>query len=335
MTPSLTFASTDDPLHADIALRLRSWLASRYGQALDWNIDLIRTGGRSGRTRRIMRARSADGQAIALKSHDSRLRNRTEFHALRKLHDATSDSILPIYLAKDCKYYTMEWVDGPLMSQSLGRADHGQRIAQTGTWLARLHTHRFPRPLFETHLPNLRLPWRPGTDAVGQASARLKQQLRMVSMSSGPRAVLHGDFHAGNLFVLPDRVMVFDREEDCFGLTFLDVARFLVDLAQRRRDAGIEGLTWDGNDDTDRRMFFDAYGPIKSRDLALYDTVEDALAFRSWRRQMRKGRDDQTADMQARGLLGDASPLSRPARLVAKPDGSVVWTQASAAQVMG
>lgn len=188
MTAMLTFSGDPALLPGGLRTRLQRWLANRYGQAQSWHIDLIRSAGKRGRNRRILRARNAQGYAIAVKSHDSRLRNRREYHALRKLHDTMSDSIAPIYLAHDCKYYAMEWVDGPLLSRSLGQSDHAVRIAQTGQWLARLHAHATPRRLCETRLPDLQLPWRRGSGEIAVATTRLKQRLRTLEPGRQGRA---------------------------------------------------------------------------------------------------------------------------------------------------
>lgn len=344
MTQTMPLPGATAALSPDIPARLQRWLSRHYGRRQAWHMDLIRNAGRSGRGRRILRLRNDDGQSIAIKSHDSRLRNRSEFHALRKLHEAAPDSIAPIYLARDFKYYAMEWLEAPLLSAALGRGDHAERITQAGAWLAGLHAHAAPRRFLETRLPNLQISGldlsrfrspRPGSEATRLASGRLRQRLRKAPLAKGPRAVLHGDFHAGNLFVLPDRVIGFDREDDGTGLTFLDSARFLVDLGQRRRDASATGETWGGDAEADRRLFFDAYGPLRAADLATYDAIEDALAFRVWRRQMRRGQSGMTAEIQARGLLGDDTPQRRPARLVARADGSVIWSDAPAQALTG
>ncbi|WP_161555710.1 phosphotransferase [Mangrovicoccus ximenensis] len=157
--------------------------------------------------------------------------------------------------------------------------------------------------------------------------ARLRRRRLRAAGAAGPATLLHGDFHAGNLFVRDGRMLGFDREYDVHGPAHHDLAKFLVDLGMRRAEAEAEGTPWDGDADTDRRCFFEGYGRLDPETVAAFDLAEDLVAFRLWNRGIkRRGSSVLDGMMRARGLVGDAAG-PRPGRLVAGLNGAE-WTDA-------
>lgn len=326
-TPS---ADTSD-LSPRLEKGVRDWIGRQFGSADGWNINAVMTIGASSRKRSFFRARDGSGHSFAIKQHSSRRRNRTEFKALETLHRLSPKSVAPLYLAKDYRYFLMSWIDGPLLSDVIGQPGREALLHQAGAWMAGFHGASHRRPMFmrSKKAPALEAPIRNGSDVIATAATRLRENLNRLSKGTAPMATLHGDLHAGNFFVRDGDLIAFDREQDTFGLTFLDVAKFLTDLTQRRDAAAAEGRPWDGDPDSDRRAFFDGYGPVRQDQVALFDVVEDLFTFRQvWRRIQSAARPEQDAlfPVALRGIPGNAP---RAGRLILSQNGTVGWSQTS------
>lgn len=302
-----------------IISRLRKALGRQFGDADGWAITVARKfGAASGRKRSIFRAHNATlGRTVALKAHSSRSRNWTEFRALQSLHRHTGDCVSPIFLDPGARFYAMDWIDAPLLSKQMNGPERQTSLILAGKWLAHLHTARDRIPFLKRTVKFLHLPIWDRHRLVREVASKLRQRMRHVNVSSGPVAMLHGDIHLGNLFGTGERVVAFDREFDCYGLTFLDVAKILNDMADRRDQAAEQDLPWPDDAEIDRRLFFEGYGPLKEEDLPLFDLTEDLALFKKWRRKIRRGDNRYTNELGARGLLEGYGQTARPGRLVA------------------
>lgn len=306
---------------------VNSWLNRVLPTGQGWDLDLIVTKGKAERARHILRARDGSGRQIGLKTHSLRFRNFKEFQALRSLNRAQSDSIAAVHLSRDLRFYAMDWGDRPLVRDLLGSARRTRILEMSGEWLASLHAAPRQRWIPNNIRPPVDLKARSGDDVIDQATYVIRKRLRAVLFRPAPFGVLHGDLHTGNLFDYGSRLKAFDREYNSYGLTFIDVGRFLADLTLRRAESAAAGDPWDGSGEEDRRAFFEAYGPVAERDLAHFDAIEDAFIFRMWRRHMRRdGSSILTEEMRSRGVLPGPATAPRPARLVESADNRILWT---------
>lgn len=227
----------------------------------------------------------------------------------------------------------MDWIDAPLLSKQMNGPERQACLILAGRWLAHLHAARVRTSFLKRTGKLLRLPiwdgpiWG-GHTLVREVTSKLRLRMRRVNVSSGPVAMLHGDIHLGNLFGTGERVVAFDREFDGYGLTFLDVAKILNDMADRREQAAEQDQPWPDDAEIDRRLFFEGYGPLKEKDLPLFDLTEDLVLFKKWRRKFRRGDNRYSDDLGARGLLEGHVQTARPGRLVAgSGDREDYWSQ--------
>ncbi|WP_138471418.1 phosphotransferase enzyme family protein [Poseidonocella sp. HB161398] len=314
--PTATPEAAISDLPKGLASAMSSWLRRRYGSGPDWRFEIGRlVGAGGGRMRVILHASREGGPDLAIKSHASRWRNIGEYRALAAMAAASEDSVQPVHLDPLGRFFAIEWIEGPRLSQLLGRPGREDWLARTGAWLAELHRAGGRRPLIRRGPVRVALPRSAGEDAIGEAVRRLRQR-RQGTGGTGPSRFLHGDFHADNLFLRDGRLLGFDREYEVYGPVEHDLARFLVDLALRREGAAAEGAPWDGDSETDRQAFFDGYGALEPETVASFDLTEDLMLFRHWRRGIRRGSQSLLDGMmRARGLLGEAAG-PRPGRLV-------------------
>ncbi|MBE3639097.1 phosphotransferase [Mangrovicoccus algicola] len=294
-----------------------SWIETQPGGAGGWELRIGRDAGRRGGRRRvILEASGPDGRHLAIKAHASRRRNSGEYRALAAMAAAGAETAAPVHLDARGRFLAMEWIDGPRLSELLGGPGREEMLLRAGLWLAALHRPGRRLPLLRRAPPRAALPLLKGEGAIGEALARLRRRQRQQGGARGPVRLLHGDFHAGNLFMRDGRPVGFDREHDVYGPVQHDLAKFLVDLGQRRAEAAAEGSPWAGTGEEDRRRFFEGYGALMPENVAGLDLAEDRLLFRLWRRGvLRRGGSALEELMRARGLLGNDAG-SRPGRLV-------------------
>jgi Ser/Thr protein kinase RdoA (MazF antagonist) len=319
----------------DLAANIARSLGDILGHPGPWLVRSVEQRGCSGPRSLILHGyNSATGQSVAIKANSEVHRNREQFAALRSLRAHTEECVAPVALSEDGRFFVMDWVDAPLLSDTLGTHAAGRRTAiiAAASWLAKLHSvtlRRVSAPGSRS-LDVFRLPCvdpaRVGMTAIS-ASERLRARVSRCKRQAraGPVVMLHSDFKPENLFSKDGRVIAFDRQFNCHGIAFLDVAHFLSCLAQLRDAAAADGNPWDGDAESDRRHFFEGYGPLKWRDLELFDLVEDVLLFRRWYPFAIRGLPHLDRQMQARGLLEQMVPKRRPGRLAARWGFVSVW----------
>lgn len=320
------------PLQPGLLKDARRALGQHFGLSDGWIIDVLLRKGpkKGGRPSHLKATHPSLAQVVVIKMNTDHARNVLEFKALQTLHQVTGACAAPLFIDDAGNFFGLEWIDAPTVLDQISGPEHGAALARTGAWLARLHSVESREPFLVRKRSLLHLGYFEQRGAVAVATARLRACRRHARVSAGPIALLHGDFHAGNVFDLGDRVLAIDRVADFYGPAFQDVARFLSDLESRRELAALEGQPWPFDADTDRRHFFEGYGPIQEAQLALFDLVEDMAFFRLWRRSRQRGNVELADQMRARGLLGPldkTGQVARPGRLVAATSGDTRWTQ--------
>lgn len=308
---------------------IRSSLGGTYGDPDGWSVDLISMKGRVGRERRIFRAlHAASGRRFAVKANSVPADNKRQYRALRGLGRKTDDSVRAFHISTDHRFFVMEWVDAPLMIERLPGPDRQPDITRVGAWLARLHATTATHPFLAPKQHVVRLPEGDAGELAEEVAWNLRERMGTLRVRSGPTAMLHGDFHPGNLFVANERILAFDRKFHASGTIFFDIATFLVDIAHLRNRALMEGRPWHGNMETDRRCFFAGYGAIREKHLALHDLVEDLIVFRRWHHRYVQ-RDEYRwfeEQMRIRGLPERSGGIARPGRLVDCRGGGPRWS---------
>ena len=294
----------------------------------NWRLEAASGAGDPGVSgRRVLKAVNPEtGHAVTVKIHGSRLRCLSEFLAMRRLHRLTRACVAPLMIARDARFVVSEWIDAPLVSDLYPTSARAAALQDVGAWLRRLHAQaRRGKPRL-TATYRLRIAAPDSEGEVAQAVARLTEREERVTQSSSAVTMLHGDCHGGNFFAEGRRLLAFDRERDLFGIGFIDVAKFLIDLELRRDRAARAGRPWDGDADEDRRSFFAGYGPVAPEDLALFDFIEDAMAFRLWKAAADRLHVLQRA-MRGRALLDGDGATMRPGRLVGPSPNACAWTR--------
>jgi Ser/Thr protein kinase RdoA (MazF antagonist) len=222
----------------------------------------------------------------------------------------------------------MEWVDAPLLMDRLPGPDRQPDITRVGAWLARLHATTAKHPLLAPRQRGVPLPDVETGGLAEEVARSLRERMGALRLRSGPTAMLHGDFHPGNLFVSGKRILAFDRKYDASGTIFFDIATFLVDIAHLRNLASTAGKPWPGNMEADRQSFFAGYGAISEKHLALHDLIEDLIVFRRWYHRFVQQDEHRWFEEQlrVRGLPDRAEGIARPGRLVSLRRGGAQWS---------
>lgn len=318
------------PESADFVERLRYSLGRRFGDPEGWEIERVSKHGPPGRERNVFFARNLDsGQRLAVKANSKPTANRQQYRALCNLRRHTRDCVTPLYLARDSRFFVMEWIDAPALLKQLhvSGLEREQALARAGAWLARLQSATSERPPAGSRLHKVRLLTLFSRGPLRCAAANLAARMRCVPLQSGPVAMLHGDFQPGNLFDLGDRLVAFDRQSDRHGVSFFDAAWFLSHLSDTRDRLIRKKQPWPGELDADRRAFFEGYGPLDEDKLALFDLVEDLVLFSRWRYLLRRNNHRLDEQVRLRGLLDADQPASRPGRLVVRSSGGGLWSK--------
>lgn len=314
--------------------RLRRSLGDRFeDHPQGWDIERISKRGLAGYERCVFRASNREtGQRLAIKANSSPGTNRQQYKALCNLRQRTSDCVTPFYLARDGRFFVMEWIDAPPLLKRLHVAhpEREQALVRAGAWLARLQSATADQVPAGSRIHRVRLLAWFSRGQLGRAAAGLAARMRRVPLRTGPVAMLHGDFQPGNLFDTGDRLLAFDRQSDRHGVRFFDAAWFLSHLSDARDRLAGKKQPWPGDPETDRRAFFEGYGPLQEEQLALFDLVEDLVLFSRWRYLTRRKNHRLDEQVRMRGLLGSDRPAFRPGRLVGQSSGGVFWTEKSA-----
>ncbi len=116
------------------------WVRQQPGDAEGWSFRVGRHVGRKGgRGRVILQATDAQGRDIAIKAHQSRLRNIGEYRALAAMAAAVPDTVRPIHLDARGRFMAVEWIDGPRLAEIIGGSAREELLVRAGNWLGRLH----------------------------------------------------------------------------------------------------------------------------------------------------------------------------------------------------
>lgn len=285
----------------------------------------------------VLRASAGDGRTFAVKANLVPERNERQYAAQQALRAVTLDSIAPRYLDPNKRFFISDWCDAPLLLARMHDSDRRDALKRAGIWLRVLHKRtRIFGTRQDTELTAFRLPPKEGTDAdIRLASARLLKRRARLGTLRSKKAMLHGDYQLQNLFDSGQQILGFDRPRHRIGSVFFDVARFCLSIELHRGLAKAAGTPWSDDLASDRRSFYEGYGAIPSRQVALHDLVEDLMILRNWHHFHVR---PQSADCRRkaallrnsliqRGLLGTEVPGARPGRLVAPLLRSIVWTE--------
>lgn len=206
-----------------------------------------------------------------------------------------------------------------------------QGLVKAGAWLARLHSAQVRAAQTLQDIGNLPF-LRPTHDPVlNHARAALVTRIGGLRATLPASVMLHGDFHPGNLFDTGQGLLAFDREVAIVGLAYWDVAFFLLSVAQARALAVGTAAAWTDDNDDDRRSFFQGYGALARRSVALLDLIEDLTLFRRWRYVRRfypayRRFRFLNETMRDRGLLEQPATVAHPGRLVRRFPFGTRWT---------
>lgn len=280
----------------------------------------------------VMARNSSSRQRVAIKAFKWKKRNRDQFNAMKALHETGVDCVKPLYIDHRDRFFVMEWVDAPLLGDQLAGDHHNDLIFRSGQWLAKMQeaTVRQTRP--RSKVRKIRMPRTSGDEIAEGVLANLKTRMKHSDFQRLGCVRVHGDIHTNNYFVIPDGVMAFDAQYDSFGNSFQDPAQFLFRLAIYRRNANDTRRPWPGSSETDRKSFFEGYGPIQQQHLWMFDLMEDYYFCNKWCSLRKRKRDDPRYDfleteLERRGLIGANKPTSRPGRLSVGPnDSTPYWT---------
>ena len=147
--------------------RLRHWLGSRYGHP-----------GKADRGRRLLRAHEMHaGLILAIKANSNRKSNVRQYRALRSMSERTQDCVTPIELDGSDRFYSMGWIDAPLLDTRLG-SGRETALAQAGDWLARLQAATSGRPSPGSTPHVLRPAPMRGKGAIRVTADRLRRRMR-------------------------------------------------------------------------------------------------------------------------------------------------------------
>lgn len=307
-------------------------LCAHFGATEGWVIETVMTRpGDKGLS--VIRARNETiGRDLAVKADKVRWRNADQYRAIKALFDAGTRCVAPYYLDPSQRFFVMDWIDAPLLTHRLGGDDHDAWIRDVGRWLDNLQTVTGREPGGRVKPYRFRLSSRSPDKTVADVWKPLVRRLKKADLYEAGLVRLHGDFHPGNVFCASDGVVVFDPQRDRFGNPFQDVARFLLGLGLARQEADEHGRPWAGDAETDRKSFFDGYGPLRHDRVWLFDLIEEFIVAKTWRRLRRKDREGGPcryleSELERRGLLGGDPEGVRPGRLVVPADGSLaVWS---------
>lgn len=313
--------------------QMTSWLEASYGGQGAWDVTLVKSVGPFGRQRQIMRAENPKiGQVIGLKTNSSARQTKAEFDALGAMKIAQPESVTPLHLDPKSGFFALEWIDAPVLIERVRSGDRAAATREAGAWLAQLHGAPSERDPKTGQDRGISLPFWTGFGPVGRAQRRMRRRLRGLKGPQTSTVMLHGDFHPGNLFDTHRGLVGFDRSANLFGLPYFDVAKYLIFAHSLRVLEQRTGTVANGNEEADRKAFFEGYGPISDVDLPLYDLIEDMILFRKWRSAFTSGSARYDLEMQNRGLLGAVTQVIRPLRLVSRKSGTTEWIAGPTAQ---
>ena len=227
------------------------------------------------------------GRVLVVKVGTSRIVVSRQFRRQRQVFQAFKDSAqwVPRPMALDDAHpvFIMETVPGHSF-RDLWAADAAADLCtRAGGWLAAFHglSHEM-RPLQTA--PMLRWLDTLMSDPLRDARARLDGLAAQADGKPAPHAIIHGDFHGGNLMLTPDgRTFGFDFENTKPNLALRDIFLFLTDATLRGAASA----------DT----FLMAYGPLNTGPQVLR-FVDAYLATAAAARALNTGQTGQK--MQAR-----------------------------------
>lgn len=310
-------------IHPDIILRsLRDF---DCGEG-NWEFSILKERQAPGMMSVLLATNAPTERRVVVKAHKRKRRNLDQFKALEAMLEAGVSCVKPLHLDSKHRFFLMEWIDAPLLASCLGKDGHDDLIRQSGQWVSQLQRATATRKPPLRMLHTLRVPSVRGDTQMKAIAADLRKRLLISDLHRSGVVRLHADFHATNIFCLPEGLMAFDAQYNRFGSPFHDPATFLMSLAILRERAAKKNA-WCGSAEHDRKSFFSGYGPLAREEVGLFDLVEDFVWVNSWARARAKNLSRGYCrilekELEMRGLLGAAPPSHRPGRLVAEVDGA-------------
>ncbi len=306
----------------------RKHLDATYDGRGCWDLKVIAQRGSKDLRRVVLRAQNLKTDyTLALKINVDQDVNHKEFTALKEMHAETRDSVTPVFICEDNRFFLLEWVTGPELSNLVSGEDRSALLKRAGRWLADLQARTRGRPATLAAKIVTRLPHY-FDDILGAEIARnLRARTTAIKLDEFSTAMIHGDYSVRNIFDSGDRLIVFDRKYDGYGPVVYDALFFLSQLEEQRDLAASNGEPWSGDADADRRDFFEGYGPMPIQDVAVFDILEDLVVAKRWhRRHQDYGETVLNRQMENCGLLTTDIVRKRPGRLVLKEDGATEWS---------
>ena len=165
------------------------------------------------RRRHLLRADHVEStRALAIKVHSQPRVTAREVAAMTQLSELTPDSLAPVYVDPENRFYALPWCEAPSLWPRIEAGDRAGALRLAGAWLARLHAAGPAVPSFKRSYANLGLP-DPAQDLdLGHAVAALARRKAGVNLRAGPMVWLHNDVGPDNFFDLGDRLIGYDRE---------------------------------------------------------------------------------------------------------------------------
>ena len=252
----------------DAATPIAAYLRASYPASGAWTLIQIYRN----RNDVVFKARGEDGLQLAVKHNANPAKNRNEYNALRALNAVTKESVSALALSPESAFFTMEWIDAPLLLARMQGTDRLQKIALAGQWLRRFHRAtirdvRFSDPFL---LPDMSEEWR----YLAPDWHRVEARLYHMYIPSPRRVQLHTDFQLHNLFDMGGHILANDPAQHRLGHPYFDVTRFLIGLGLHRRLANINQTPWPDTERMDRWAFLIAYHGVPEPDWPFFEYIE-------------------------------------------------------------
>lgn len=247
-----------------------------------WQLSCVVARMKAGRVEAVFRATAPDGRILAIKQCAHPRKAINEFDALQALAAASRDCVTPVFLDDQASLFAMEWIEGPTIKQLMHQPGRLDLIRQAGRWLRSLHhATKGWTPQRDPQIEGAML-----IDPLGVEFQRVDARLRARRAKLGMRvlghALLHSDFHMGNLFVMNGRTIAFDPAVKRRGAPMFDVADFLVLARIYRLHAAAQGTAWPDCAERDRLAFLDGYGSLTPWQNRLLAFATDMKIARMW-----------------------------------------------------
>ena len=299
----------DAALIRDIA----AFLSSR--EKGSWQLRRVVSRDKSEGFEAVFHARAADGRQLAVKQCAHPRKTINEYHALQRLAESSGESLRAFALDPQSRFFAMEWVDAPLVKQMMHEPNRLELIQAAGRWLRRLHDRTWrTTPLRDPAMEGALL-IDPQGSCFRELDRRLARRRRRLGIRRSGHALLHTDYHIGNIFAGPNGLIPFDPTARRRGMPVFDLADFLTVLMVYRHHAAFQGRPWPDSRAVDRREFLKGYGRFSWPQRRLMGFAQDLKIARMWHHHaklrtltpLQKAEHELLdAEMRRRGLLPKA-----------------------------